>query len=189
MTAQAIDDVAFAFVDTETTGLSPKSGGRVCEIAVLKVRAGKTLESFCRLVDPGCPIDFGARMVHGITDEMVAGQPRFADLADAVEGLLADAVFVGHNANFDLGFLASEFRHAGREMPKVHVLDTLRWARRHYRFPSNRLGAIVSHYGLDAAGAHRAGRDADLLRQVFERFLADFRKTKEVRTLEDLLKL
>ena len=72
-----IPELTFAFLDTETTGLSPLSGARVCEVAVLTSRAGERLEFYQTLLNPCCPIDPGAQRIHGISNEMVAKSPKF----------------------------------------------------------------------------------------------------------------
>ncbi|MFA6091532.1 MAG: 3'-5' exonuclease [Elusimicrobiota bacterium] len=184
-----LEEVSFCFVDTETTGISPARGSRVCELAILRVRNGQVEGELNALVDPQSPIDPYAQAVHGITDAMVAGQPTFEAFVPKVETLFSGAVFVGHNANFDVSFLRSEFERAGRGLPELTVLDTLRWARRHYKFPSNRLGALAEGFGFDTQGAHRAGRDVELLKRVFDRFVEDFRTKKKIHTLEGLITL
>ncbi|MEK7657362.1 MAG: 3'-5' exonuclease, partial [Elusimicrobiota bacterium] len=79
MHSQAISETSFAFLDTETTGLSPARGDRVCEIAVLKTRGGAVIESFQSLINPQRPIDLGAQAIHGISDAMVAEWKRLGE--------------------------------------------------------------------------------------------------------------
>jgi len=179
----------FAFLDTETTGLAPARGARVCEIAVMAVCGGRVLGSFASLLNPGCPIDPGAQRIHGITDSMVAGSPSFAEVAARIEGMLAGTVVVCHNAPFDLAFLEAEFLRASRALPALEVVDTLRLARRHFGFASNRLGAIADAYGIEPEGAHRAGADVSTLWRVFERLLSELELRKGVCTVESLLRL
>ena len=98
-----------AFLDVETTGLSPLSGHRVCEIAVARFQGEEMTESFETLVNPMWPISPGASRVNGITDDDVREAPRFREVADRVEELMAGAVIVCHNAPFDLAFIDNEF--------------------------------------------------------------------------------
>ena len=188
VSGKPIADVDFAFLDTETTGLSPRTGGRVCEVAVVSVRGGREVARYSTLLNPECPISAGAMMVHGITDEMVEQEPTFAEVADEVASHLEGKVLVAHNASFDVSFMTSEFARIGRPMPATPVLCTLKLARRHFKFPSNSLGNIAAALGIKAAGAHRAHADAAVLRGIFAHFLSEFDK-RGVRTLEDLLKL
>jgi DNA polymerase III epsilon subunit family exonuclease len=103
-----LDEVSFALFDVETTGLSPAYGHRVCEIACLRLEAGREVGRIEALVDPGRPISLGAYRVNRIEAEMLAGEPAFEHVAGDVLDLMQDAVLVAHNAPFDLGFLATE---------------------------------------------------------------------------------
>ncbi len=183
-----ICDVPFAFLDTETTGISSSRGARVCEIAILSVQNGRRLDLFQTLINPDCPIEWGAQQVHGISDEMVAQSPTFSEIAPKVREILQGKAMVCHNAPFDLSFLRSEFERAGRPMPAVPVIDTLKLARRHFSFGRNNLGHIAQALGVEPNGWHRAGNDVRLTHEVFRHFLLSFRR-KGARTLEDLLKL
>ena len=186
--ALALSEAVFAYLDTETTGLSAKNGGRVCELAVVSGQGGREVGRLSTSIDPQTPVQWGALAVHGITDAMLRGQPRFAEVADELAANLEGRVLVAHNASFDVNFLQAEFARLGRTMPEVRVLCTLRLARRHFKFPSNRLGAIAEALGIKMDGAHRAHADALALRGIFERFLAEFGK-RGVRTLEELVAL
>ncbi|MBI5595252.1 MAG: 3'-5' exonuclease [Elusimicrobia bacterium] len=181
-------EVPFAFLDTETTGLSPRTGGRVCEVAVISVQGGREVGRYATLLNPECPISYGAMMVHGITEEMVEQEPTFAEVADEVSRHLEGKVLVAHNAPFDVSFMQAEFARIGRTMPAAPVLCTLKLARRHFKFPSNSLGNIAAALGIASAGAHRAQADAAVLSGIFAHFLGEFDK-RGVRTLEELLKL
>ena len=92
-------------LDTETTGLDPNSGDRVIEIGCLEldnhIATGRTFHEY---VHPERDIPADAARIHGITLEMLAGKPLFADIADAMLDFLGDAKLVIHNAGFDLGF-------------------------------------------------------------------------------------
>ena len=69
-------NVPLAFVDVETTGLSPRYGDRVCEIAVLRMVGDEAADAMQQLVDPQRPISSGAQAVNGITPDMLHGAPR-----------------------------------------------------------------------------------------------------------------
>jgi DNA polymerase-3 subunit epsilon len=152
-------EIPFVAADVETTGLSAAEGHRVCEIALLRFLRGTVIDSFVSLVNPLRPIDPGARAVNGISDEMVAGAPSFADLFPGILAFLGDDPLVFHNAPFDLSFLRAEALLAGGKWPGNRVLDTLPMARRTGRFPSNSLPAICRELGF-ATGFHRAEADA-----------------------------
>jgi len=119
----------FAVVDLETTGFSPHQE-RIVEVAVVVLDAdGAELDAFCTLVDP--ERDPGPTHIHGITPEMVAGAPTFAQVHPYVATLLSGRVVVGHNVDrFDLAFLLAECRRLGDDAVPAEVvtLDTLRVA-------------------------------------------------------------
>lgn len=169
-----VDDVPLAYLDVETTGLSPRWGDRICEIAVLRCQGGEIVDALQQLVNPRRRMSPGAFAVHGITEGMLCEAPLFPQVADKVLSLLDGAVFVGHNAPFDLGFLAEELRRMSVQMPHYVALDTLRLAQRHYRFVSYSLGRLTQALGLEVAGrAHRAMVDVLRTRAVFGRLVDD----------------
>ena len=158
---------ALAFVDVETTGLSPEQGDRVCEIAVIRRDPDGTRSEWSWLIDPQRAISPGAYAVNGITPAMLEGAPPFAAVIPQLSPLVDGAVWVAHNARFDLGFLNSEYAAAGCEFPERPVIDTVMIARRHFRFPSNRLGALAEQLGVTNPQEHRALGDCRTTEAVF----------------------
>jgi DNA polymerase-3 subunit epsilon len=171
-----LDELAFTFVDVETTGLAPATGDRVCEIALLRVQGDRELARFESLVHPQRPMPPDALAVHGITDAMLVGAPTFATLLPQIHALLQDAVLVAHNAHFDVGFLRHEWQLAGHTFPFLVVADTLALAQARYRFSHNSLGAIASELGVTPTALHRAMADVCTTWQVWQRFMADMRQ-------------
>ncbi|MDP2315347.1 MAG: exonuclease domain-containing protein [Pseudomonadota bacterium] len=163
--------VDLAALDFETTGLSTERGDRAIEVAVVRGRQGSVPQRWSALLDPGRPVD--ATEIHGITDEMVRGQPTFAERAPTLSRMLRGAVLVAHNAPFDLNFLEMEYGRAGLWAPEVPVLDTLGLSRRVLALPSHRLASICEHLGIDRGQAHRALDDAqatwDMAWQLLDR--------------------
>src|SRR5918996_3600632 len=95
----------FAYLDVETTGLSPWFGDRICEIAVVRCEGDIVIDSFDSLLNPERPISPGAARVNGLNDIELIHAPYFAEVAESITTLLKDAVIVCHNVPFDLGFL------------------------------------------------------------------------------------
>ncbi|MFQ5856605.1 MAG: exonuclease domain-containing protein, partial [Anaerolineae bacterium] len=174
------------FLDVETTGLEPKRGHRVCEIAVVRTVGRLETRRFSSLINPGRRIGAGARAVNGITDSMVAHAPRFHELLDEVLPLLEGTVIVAHNAPFDLGFVNRELRLAWHADLQNPIVDTLAIARQAYRFPSNSLDALSRRLGLSHPQQHRALGDALAVKGLLW-WLADDLQTKDVKTVGDLL--
>lgn len=181
-----IDDALFAFIDVETTGLSPRTS-RICEVALVCSRGGAVLEHFSSLVDPGLPIPPEASGIHGITDEMVRGSPAFPALAPRLIAALEGAVVVAHNADFDLSFLDMEFGRAGLKLPELPVIDTLGLARGIGSFSNNRLGTIARELEIPALNWHRALADVEMTRRIFEHFMVVFKKDG-ASTVQDIRK-
>lgn len=120
-----LGNVTFTVLDVETTGLSAASGHRICEVALLRLRGSKVLDSFESLVDPQRSISPGASAVNRLTDFHLNGQPLFSQVAERVQALLEGSVLVAHNAAFDLSFLAGEWRRL-RWPPRLgFTVDTL----------------------------------------------------------------
>jgi len=164
----------FAVVDFETTGLRCSDGERVIEIAIVRLNGlnDPCPVRYSQLINPEIPIPPASTAIHGITDTMVATHPTFSDVADTVEKLLDGAVFVAHNAPFDLGFLEAEFQRIGRTAPSpATVIDTLRVARTLFAFPSCALGSLATRMQLDLRDHHRALADANATFAVLQRML------------------
>jgi DNA polymerase III subunit epsilon len=152
-------DVPYVAADVETTGLSPDSGDRICEVGMVRFLRGSALDSFVSFVNPLRPIPSGASAVNGITDAMVAGAPTFSDLYPRIIEFLGDDPLVFHNAPFDLSFLRAESRIAGLDWPGNPVVDTLALARNSGRFRSHNLAAVCREFGITSS-FHRAEADA-----------------------------
>ena len=162
-------DAPLAIVDLETTGTDP-AADRVTEIAVLEVdgfeqRGFRVRAEWSTLVNPGTGIPSPIQALTGITDEMVAAAPSFAELAAGLHERLAGRVFVAHNARFDYGFLRREFDRAGIKFT-AKTLCTVRLSRRLYPGQAHHnLDSLIARHGIDCRARHRAAGDADALWQ------------------------
>ena len=160
-------------LDTETTGLEPEQGHRVIEVGCIEVvNRRRTGRKFHRYLWPDREIDAGALQVHGLTEEFLRGQPRFADIAAELLEFIRDAELVIHNAPFDVAFLDAEFRRLAEPTTVgAHstVLDTLQLARRMHPGQRNGLDALCKRYSVDNShrDLHGALLDADLLLEVY----------------------
>jgi DNA polymerase III subunit epsilon len=161
-----------AIVDVETTGTSAVYG-RVIEVAVIRVQGRRVVETFTSLVNPECYIHPMIEGLTGITNEMVATAPTFAEISRQLRLLLQGAIFVAHNARFDYGFLRQEFARR-RVNFSARCLCTMRLSRR--LFPGqgrHDLSTIIDRHGIVCEARHRAMGDAqavlEFLRVVWER--------------------
>jgi len=161
-------------LDTETTGLEPEQGHRIIEIGCVElVNRRKTGRTFHRYLRPDREVDRGALQVHGITNEFLAQQPRFEEVADELLEFLRGAELIIHNAAFDLAFIDCELRRL-RAAPKsirelCGVIDTLPMARQLHPGQRNSLDALCKRYGVDNSHRelHGALLDAQILLDVY----------------------
>ena len=159
----------YVLYDLETTGVS-WNYDEVIEISAVKVRAGKIVDEFSELVNPGRRIPLQARMVNNISDDMVAEAPNFCEVLSRFLAFIGDDVLVGHNIHsFDMKFIYRDCeRYFDQTMTNDYV-DTLKLAK--IVFPAwkhRRLGDLAEYYGISTAGAHRALADCRMNQQVFE---------------------
>ncbi len=160
-------------LDTETTGLEVGKGHRIIEIGCIElVERRLTDRKFHCYLNPERLIDPGAAAVHGISDEFLVDKPRFAEIADALLGFIADSELIIHNAPFDVAFLDNELLQAGgrgRIAEHARVLDTLKLAREKYPGQKNSLDALCKRLNVDNSHRqlHGALLDAQLLAEVY----------------------
>jgi DNA polymerase-3 subunit epsilon len=160
-------------LDTETTGLEVAEGHRIIEVGCLELVNRRPARTFHHYLHPGRDIDPGAVEVHGITLEMLADKPRFAEIAGEFLEFIDGAELVIHNADFDVGFLNQELRlwdpSVGLIQDHCTVVDTLAMARSLHPGQRNSLDALCKRYGVDNSGRefHGALLDAQLLAEVY----------------------
>jgi DNA polymerase-3 subunit epsilon len=161
-------------LDTETTGLEPSQGHRIIEIgAVEMINRRLTGNRFHQYLNPEREIDAGAIEVHGITNEMLADKPKFADVADDLLAFLTGAELIIHNAPFDTGFINHELRLMDAPTTAIEqrctVLDTLKLARQMHPGQKNDLDSLCRRYSVDNSNRslHGALLDAEILADVY----------------------
>jgi DNA polymerase-3 subunit epsilon len=158
-------------LDTETTGLSPAEGHRVIEIgAVELVNLHPTGNTFQRYLNPERDIPEESFRIHGISNEQVAGCPRFWEVAEDFLAFVGSDPLVIHNAAFDLAFLNHELTLSGRPTLEDHpVVDTLAEAKRRHPRQRNSLDALCRRYAVDNTQRtlHGALLDAQILADVY----------------------
>ncbi len=148
----------FVVVDVETTGTDPKMADLV-EVAAVRVKGGKVVDTYSTLVNPGRPI-VGNQM-HGIKDADVKGKPSPAEAARKIVEFVGDAPFVGHSVGFDIGFI-EEALGDGTRIAQGTYLDTFVIAREGYPDLENyKLGTLAAYFGVELSQSHRALPDAE----------------------------
>jgi DNA polymerase III epsilon subunit-like protein len=173
----------YVVLDTETTGLVPKSD-RIVWVAVAILEDHTVTERWSTFLDPGP----NSRVrVAGID---LGGQPTFADITSRLGELFHDGVLVAHNAPFDVSFLAAEYERAGSAMPEVPVVCTLRLARRlDLEVASFSLVDCCAHFGISHQRRHQADEDVEATVQLLQQLLplASARGWETVDTLVEAL--
>jgi DNA polymerase III subunit epsilon len=160
-------------LDTETTGLELSAGHRIIEIGCIELLHRRPSgRNWHRYLRPGRDVDPAALAVHGITNEFLASQPSFAEVAEEFLAFVDGAELVIHNAEFDVGFLDAELGAAGiacRISERCRLCDTLALARRMHPGQRNSLDALCKRYNVDNSGRdlHGALKDARILADVY----------------------
>jgi DNA polymerase-3 subunit epsilon len=157
-------------LDTETTGLDPRQGHRIIEVAAIEMDGRKVSKrTFHRYINPEREIDEGAAAVHGLTLDRLQDEPKFAEVAPALLEFIAGAELIIHNAPFDIGFLNAELTLAGLPLLKNQVIDTLKVAKELHPGKKNNLNALCDRYQIDNSHRtlHGALLDTELLAEVY----------------------
>ncbi|MBI6629488.1 DNA polymerase III subunit epsilon [Pontibaca salina] len=158
-------------LDTETTGFDPFAGDRIVEIGCIElnnhVATGNTFHVY---INPERPMPEEAFKVHGLGDDFLRNQPKFAEVGQKFLDFVADAKLVIHNAAFDMKFLNAELEWMNLPtLPMEQALDTLEIARK--RFPGSpaSLDALCRRFGIDnsARTLHGALLDSEILAEVY----------------------
>lgn len=160
-------------LDTETTGLNPRSGDRIIEVGCVElVNRRLTGNNFHSYINPERDSEEGALAVHGLTTEFLSDKPKFAEIANELRDYVGGAEIIIHNAPFDLAFLDAEFERLRLPCFKDHVaviIDTLVQAKAMHPGKRNSLDALCDRYGVSNAhrALHGALLDAELLAEVY----------------------
>lgn len=172
--AQPLRETTFVVVDLETTGGAPEGCG-ITEIGAVKIKGGEELGEFATLVNPGEPIPPFITVLTGITQAMITPAPDLPEVLPAFLEFSRGAVWVAHNAPYDVGFLKAACARYGYPWPHPKVLDTAALARRALtrdEVPNRRLGTLAAHFRTRVPN-HRALADAratvDVLHALFAR--------------------
>ena len=180
---QSLDDTYVVF-DLETTGLSPEKN-RIIEIGAVKVENGKITDRFSSFVNPDVPIPYEIEKLTGINDNMVLAAPFIEEALPKFLEFCGDAVLVGHNASFDVSFIAHNC--ARQEIPfSPTVVDTVALAQLLLPNLSRfKLDTVAKALGVSLENHHRAVDDAGATAEIFVKF-AEMLKERGIADLAQL---
>lgn len=160
----------FAIIDIEATGGNPKKD-RITEVAIFIHNGKRVIEQYCTLINPETYISPFITALTGITNEMVAEAPTFAEVADKIQELTAGKVFVAHNVRFDYSFINNEFKRIGQRYLRKQ-LCTVRLSRKLIPgLTSYSLGRLCQQVGIPVEHRHRAFGDAAATAELFDLML------------------
>jgi DNA polymerase III epsilon subunit family exonuclease len=189
---QPLGQSEYVVIDIETTGTRPQLD-RMTEIAAIRVSPpgqGKgrpfISDEFVTLIDPEREIPPSITRLTGITDEMVAGSPRFSEIADRLVSFIGNRIVVAHNAYFDYNFLNEEISRAYGQRLGNSQLCTLKLSRRLVPdLVNHKLHTVAYSFGIEIEDRHRAGGDARATAKMFIRML-DMLADRGIVTLFDV---
>lgn len=158
-------------LDTETTGLDPKTGDRVVEIGCVELHNHlATGETYHAYVNPERDMPGEAERVHGLSEKFLSDKPVFADIAEDFLAFIGSSPVIAHNARFDMGFLNAELARAGLpEIAQERSIDTVPLARRKFPGAQVNLDALCRRFNIDLSARvkHGALLDSELLAEVY----------------------
>ena len=164
----------YAIVDIETTGGSRKSRG-ITEIGIVVTDGVQEIDRWSSLINPYEPIPPRIEALTGISNDMVEDAPGFHEVADDVERILKDCVFVAHNVGFDYAFIRGHFEAMDRSWQRPK-LCTVRLSRKAFPgLPRYGLGALCDAKGIRHVDRHRAMGDAEATVELFHQIVASER--------------
>ena len=182
-----IDEEEFVVFDIETTGLNSHTN-KIIEIGAVKIKAGRIIDRYSQLINPGISIPYHITEITSITNEQVANQPKIDEVIGNFVDFIGDAVLVAHNAPFDMGFIKRDIKEYLNIDLESSVIDTLQMARDLFPdFKKYGLGDLNKSLGLALEKHHRAVDDSQATANMFIIFLEKY-KEKGIEYLKDINK-
>lgn len=171
-----LNEAEFVVLDLETTGAKTPPC-RITEVGAYRVKNGEVTGEFHSLVNPETPIPPFIVALTGISDAMVAGAPKFAEIAIELLEFIGDSVLVAHNARFDLGFLNYEigrvFEDCKLGNPSLCTVHLSRGLIS--EIENHKLKTVANYYAIDLVNHHRAAEDAHATAKIFLNLLIELK--------------
>ncbi len=164
---QFVDD--YVLVDIETTGLSPVQDD-IIEIGAIRVENNKMVETYNQLININRSLPPFITNLTGITDDMLKTGKMPAEVLQEFVDFVGENVIIGHNINFDLGFLCDKCRKYLNYNLNNDYVDTLYLARRLVPNSINyKLGTLANYFHISYEGAHRGLKDVEITYEVYNK--------------------
>lgn len=165
----------FVVLDVETTGLEPAAGHEVIEIGAQKIHGRDVVGEFVSLVKPSRPLPIDVVAFHaknGITQDLLDQEgKRPDDVVPELVKFIGDAIIIGHNVQFDMGFINEHLKRLGLPALKNQTIDTIEIAKRYLLLASYRLSNVAAYLKIPQPSAHRALVDVITTREVFYKLI------------------
>ncbi|MEZ6255168.1 MAG: exonuclease domain-containing protein [Patescibacteria group bacterium] len=183
-----IQDLTFAVVDTETTGMYCQYN-RVMDIGIVIVKNGEIVEEWEALIDPKQEVPYWITEFTGIDNFHVKGKPIFKHYFPKIKSYLDNSIFVAHNVGFDYGFIKEEFLRCEHTFIAPN-LCTVKLARKLLpNLSGSNLDVLSDYYNIEISARHRALPDAQATAVVLLEFIKIAREKYNARTFVDLERL
>jgi len=171
---QPLSELTYTVFDTETTGLNPAQGDEIISISAVRIVNNRLLrqEVFDQLIDPQRSISRASREIHGISPDMLKGQPKIEQVLPQFCKFSEDTVLVAHNAAFDMRML--QIKEAALGVKFINpVLDTLLLAAVvHPNQQDQSIEAIAQRLGVNVFGRHTSLGDAIVTGEIFLKLIS-----------------
>ena len=168
-----LEDSTYVVFDVETTGLSAIYD-TIIELAAVKMKNGEIIDRFESFANPHHKLSSTTINLTGITDDLVENAPEVDEVLTKFRDWSEDAIFVAHNASFDMGFLNMGYKKLGFGKATNPVIDTLELARFLYPDMKNhRLNNLAKKFDVELVQHHRAIYDAETTGHLLMKMLKD----------------
>ncbi|WP_454311686.1 PolC-type DNA polymerase III [Staphylococcus hominis] len=166
-TDRNLKDATYVVFDVETTGLSNQYD-QIIELAAVKVKDGEIIDKFERFSNPHEKLSETIINLTHITDDMLVDAPEIEEVLTEFKEWVGDAIFVAHNASFDMGFIDTGYERLGFGPSTNGVIDTLELSRTiNTEYGKHGLNFLAKKYGVELTQHHRAIYDTEATAYIF----------------------
>ena len=166
-TDRNLKDATYVVFDVETTGLSNQYD-QIIELAAVKVKDGEIIDKFERFSNPHEKLSETIINLTHITDDMLVDAPEIEEVLTEFKEWVGDAIFVAHNASFDMGFIDTGYERLGFSPSTNGVIDTLELSRTiNTEYGKHGLNFLAKKYGVELTQHHRAIYDTEATAYIF----------------------
>lgn len=167
LTDRDLKEATYVVFDVETTGLSNQYD-QIIELAAVKVKDGEIIDKFERFSNPHEKLSETIINLTHITDDMLVDAPEIEEVLTEFKEWVGDAIFVAHNASFDMGFIDTGYERLGFGPSTNGVIDTLELSRTiNTEYGKHGLNFLAKKYGVELTQHHRAIYDTEATAYIF----------------------